>query len=161
MSRAFAAGDRVLLVDNRRRRHLITLEDGGQFHTHAGIVMHDAIIGQEDGMVVRSTRNARLVAVRPTLSEYVLEMPRGAQVIYPSALGPSLMLAGWFPGARSLGSGGGSGALTTALLRAFGPTGHVTGYDLRDDFAQRAVRNVHGFLGSEVPLDVHVRDVYE
>jgi tRNA (adenine57-N1/adenine58-N1)-methyltransferase len=157
----FAAGDRVLLVDNRRRRHLITLEAGGQFHTHAGIVRHDDVIGQEDGVVVRSTRNARLVAVRPTLSDYILEMPRGAQVIYPKDIGPILMLADIFPGARVLESGVGSGALTTALLRAVGPTGHVTGYEIRDDFAQRAVRNVHGFLGTDVPLDVHVRDVYE
>jgi tRNA (adenine57-N1/adenine58-N1)-methyltransferase len=161
MSRGFAAGDRVLLVDNRRRRHLITLEAGGQFHTHAGIVRHDDIIGQADGVAVRSTRNARLVAVRPTLSEYVLEMPRGAQVIYPKDIGPILMLADVFPGARILESGVGSGALTTALLRAVGPTGHVTGYEIRDDFAQRAVRNVHGFLGTDVPLDVQVRDVYE
>jgi tRNA (adenine57-N1/adenine58-N1)-methyltransferase len=161
VSRTFAAGDRVLLVDNRKRRHLITLEAGGEFHTHAGIVRHDDVIGQDDGAVVRSTRNARLIAVRPTLSEYVLEMPRGAQVIYPKDLGPILMLADVFPGARVLESGVGSGALTTALLRAGGPTGHVTGYGLRDEFAQRAVRNVHGFLGADVPLDVRVRDVYE
>jgi tRNA (adenine57-N1/adenine58-N1)-methyltransferase len=161
VSRTFAAGDRVLLVDNRKRRHLITLEAGGEFHTHAGIVRHDDVIGQDDGAVVRSTRNARLIAVRPTLSEYVLEMPRGAQVIYPKDLGPILMLADVFPGARVLESGVGSGALTTALLRAVGPTGHVTGYELRDEFAQRAVRNVHGFLGADVPLDVRVRDVYE
>jgi tRNA (adenine57-N1/adenine58-N1)-methyltransferase len=60
-----------------------------------------------------------------------------------------------------LESGVGSGALTSGLLRAVGPTGHVTGYEIRDDFASRAVRNVHGFLGEDVPLDVHVRDVYE
>lgn len=161
MSRRFAAGDRVLLVDNRRRRHLITLEPGGQFHTHAGIVQHDDLIGRDDGTTVHTSRNARLVAVRPTLSDYVLEMPRGAQVIYPKDLGPILMLADVFPGARILESGVGSGALTTAMLRAIGPTGHVTGYEIRDDFAERALRNVHGFLGPEVPLDVQVRDVYD
>jgi tRNA (adenine57-N1/adenine58-N1)-methyltransferase len=161
VSRPFAAGDRVLLVDNRRRRHLVTLEPGGQFHTHAGIVQHDDLIGHDEGIVVRTTRNARFVAVRPTLSEYVLEMPRGAQVIYPKDLGPILMLADVFPGARILESGVGSGALTSALLRAVGPNGHVTGYEIRDDFAQRAIRNVHGFLGADVPLDVQVRDVYE
>jgi tRNA (adenine57-N1/adenine58-N1)-methyltransferase catalytic subunit len=161
MSTHFQPGDRVLLVDNKRRRHLVTLQAGGQFHTHAGIVNHDDLIGHPDGTTVRTTRGARLVAVRPTLSEYVLEMPRGAQVIYPKDIGPILVLADVFPGARILESGVGSGALTTALLRAIGPTGHVTGYELRDDFAQRAVRNVHGFLGDDVPLDVHVRDVYE
>jgi tRNA (adenine57-N1/adenine58-N1)-methyltransferase len=71
------------------------------------------------------------------------------------------MLADVFPGARILESGVGSGALTMTLLRAVGATGHVTGYELRDDFANRARRNVEGFLGSAVPLHVEVRDVYE
>lgn len=157
----FGPGDRVLLVDSRRRRHLITLAAGDRFHTHAGIVEHDAILGRDEGCTVRTSKGARLVALRPTLAEYVLEMPRGAQVIYPKDLGPILVLADVFPGARILESGIGSGALTTALLRAVGPDGHVTGYEIRDDFAQRAVRNVHGFLGPEVPLHVEVRDVYE
>jgi len=161
MSTQFRAGDRVLLVDNKKRRHLVTLEAGGQFHTHAGIVAHDDLIGHADGTTVHTSRGARLVAVRPTLAEYVLEMPRGAQVIYPKDLGPILVLADVFPGARVLESGVGSGALTSALLRAIGPTGHVTGYEIRDDFAQRAVRNVHGFLGDDVPLTVEVRDAYE
>jgi tRNA (adenine57-N1/adenine58-N1)-methyltransferase catalytic subunit len=161
VSGVFGAGDRVLLVDHKRRRHLITLVAGGQFHTHAGIIEHDALIGGSEGVTVRTSKGARLVAVRPTLAEYVLEMPRGAQVIYPKDLGPILMLADVFPGARILESGVGSGALTCALLRAVGPLGQVTGYELRDEFAQRAIRNVHGFLGDAVPLDVHVRDAYE
>jgi tRNA (adenine57-N1/adenine58-N1)-methyltransferase catalytic subunit len=161
MSRPFAAGDRVLLVDNKRRRHLVTLAVGGQFHTHAGVLDHDLIIGQPDGSTVRTTKNARLVAVRPTLAEYVLEMPRGAQVIYPKDLGPILVLADVFPGARVLESGVGSGALTLALLRAIGPTGRVTGYEIREDFARRARSNIEGFLGADVPLDIELRDVYE
>ncbi|MCU1428583.1 MAG: tRNA(1-methyladenosine) methyltransferase-like methyltransferase [Actinomycetia bacterium] len=157
----FNAGDRALLTDNRKRRHLVTLVAGGQFHTHAGIIEHDDLIGHPEGLTVRSSRGARLVAVRPTLSEYILEMPRGAQVIYPKDIGPILMLADVFAGARILESGIGSGALTTALLRAIGPHGRVYGYELRDDFAQRAVNNVHTFLGDDVPLDVSVRDTYE
>jgi len=65
------------------------------------------------------------------------------------------------PGARVLESGVGSGALTTTLLRAVGPTGQIFGYELRDDFAARARRNVEGFLGPDVPLTIEVRDVYE
>jgi tRNA (adenine57-N1/adenine58-N1)-methyltransferase catalytic subunit len=161
MTGKFVAGDRVLLVDNKGRRHLISLEVDGEFHTHAGIIAHNDLIDHPDGKTVRSSRGARLVAVRPTLAEYILEMPRGAQVIYPKDIGPILVLADVGPGARILESGVGSGALTTALLRAIGPTGHITGYEIRDDFAQRAVANVHGFLGEDVPLDVEVRDVYE
>ena len=157
----FVAGDRVLLIDNKRRRHLITLEVGGEFHSHTGVLRHDDLLGNPEGITVRTTKGARLVAVRPTLAEYVLEMPRGAQVIYPKDLGPILMLADVFPGARILESGVGSGALTMALLRSIGPTGQVIGYELRPDFADRAQRNITGLLGDDVPLRVEVRDVYD
>jgi tRNA (adenine57-N1/adenine58-N1)-methyltransferase len=159
--RPFSPGDRVLLVDSKRRRHLITLEEGGAFHSHAGVLDHAALLGQEEGITVRSSMGSRYVALRPTLSEYVLKMPRGAQVIYPKDLGPILMLADVFPGARVLEFGVGSGALSMTLLRAVGPTGHVHGYELRDDFADRARRNVEGFLGGDAPFTVEVRDVYQ
>ena len=161
MSGPFAAGEHVLLLDRKRRRHLIRLVAGGEFHTHAGVLDHDTIIGKDEGAMLRTTRGAALLAIRPTMSEFILEMPRGAQVIYPKDLGPILMLADVFPGAQILESGIGSGALTMTLLRAIGPTGHVTGYEIRDDFANRAQRNVEAFLGPDQPLTVEVRDVYE
>ena len=154
-------GERVLLVDSKHRRHLVTLTEGGEFHTHAGVMSHDDLIGRDEGVTIRTSKGARLVALRPTLGEYVLEMPRGAQVIYPKDLGPILVLADIRPGARLLESGVGSGALTMALVRAVGPTGCVVGYELRDDFAAQALRNVEAFLGSELPLRIEVRDVYE
>ncbi len=161
MPRPFAPGDRVLLIDSKNRRHLVLLAAGGQFHSHAGVLEHDAIIGREEGISIRSTLGARLVVLRPTLAEYVLKMPRGAQVIYPKDLGPILILADVFPGARVLESGIGSGALTTTLLRAIGPTGHVHGYELREEFADRAQRNVEAFLGPDQPLTVEIRDTYD
>jgi tRNA (adenine57-N1/adenine58-N1)-methyltransferase len=159
--RPFVAGDRVLLIDAKQRRHLVTLSEGGAFHSHTGVLDHALLIGADEGITVRTTMGSRLVAVRPTLSEYILKMPRGAQVIYPKDLGPILMLADVFPGARVLESGVGSGALTMTLLRAIGPTGHVFGYELRDDFADRARRNVESFLGADLPLTIEVRDVYD
>jgi len=158
---AFIAGDHVLLIDNKRRRHLVTLEPGGEFHSHTGVLRHDDLLGNPEGITVRTSKGARLVAVRPTRAEYVLEMPRGAQVIYPKDLGPILVLADVFPGARILESGIGSGALTMALLRSIGPTGEVVGYELRPDFADRARQNITGMLGADVPLRVEVRDVYD
>ncbi|MGH9027438.1 MAG: tRNA (adenine-N1)-methyltransferase [Acidimicrobiia bacterium] len=161
MPRPFVPGDRVLLVDSKRRRHLITLAEGGEFHSHTGVLAHDDVIGSPEGITVRTTRGARLIAVRPRLADYVVKMPRGAQVIYPKDLGPILMLADVFPGARVLESGVGSGALTMALLRAVGTHGNVTGYELRADFAERARRNIEGLLGPDLPLTLMVRDVYE
>ncbi|HEY6416393.1 MAG TPA: tRNA (adenine-N1)-methyltransferase, partial [Acidimicrobiales bacterium] len=100
MSRPFAAGDEVLLVDAKKRRYLVTLAGGGEFHTHAGVIAHDDVIGAAEGATFRSSHGSPFLAIRPTLADFVLKMPRGAQVIYPKDLGPILMLADIFPGAR-------------------------------------------------------------
>jgi tRNA (adenine57-N1/adenine58-N1)-methyltransferase len=160
VSRPFEAGERVLLFDTKGRRYLVQLAPGGEFHTHSGPVPHDDLIGREEGWVARSTRGARYIAVRPTLAEVVLKMPRGAQVIYPKDLGPILIMADVFPGARVFESGLGSGALSMALLRA---GAEVTGYELRPDFAARAQAHVTAFLGAAA-LDryhVEIRDTYD
>jgi tRNA (adenine57-N1/adenine58-N1)-methyltransferase len=152
-------GEQVLFVDRKERRYLVVLAAGESFQTHAGLVPHDDVIGAQEGLEVTSTGAARFLVFRPTLSDLVLKQPRGAQVIYPKDLGPMLMLADIEPGVRVFETGLGSGALSTTLLRA---GAEVTGYEVRDDFARRAVENVERGLGSEV-LDryhVHIRDAY-
>ena len=158
--RPFVPGDRVMVIDSKDRRYLVTLAVGGEFHTHAGPVRHDDLIGRHEGVVVRSTRGGGYTAVRPTLSEVILKMPRGAQVIYPKDLGPILLMADVYPGARVLEAGVGSGALSMTLLRA---GVDVVGYELREDFANRARANVVSFLGEAVlpRYRVQIRDVYD
>ncbi|MBV9936694.1 MAG: tRNA (adenine-N1)-methyltransferase [Actinobacteria bacterium] len=160
MSSQFAVGDRVLLLDRKGRRYMITLAAGGEFHTHAGWVRHDDVIGQTEGTTVRSTSGSAYLTVRPTLADFVLKMPRGAQVIYPKDLGAILILADIFPGARVLEAGVGSGALSMTLLRA---GADVVGYELRADFAARARANVASFLGQDAlsRFRVEERDVYD
>ncbi len=160
MSRPFTAGEKALLVDRKGRRYVVTLAPGGEFHTHAGRVPHDAVIGQQEGTSARSTSGSHYCVVRPTLADFVLAMPRGAQVIYPKDLGPMLMMSDVFAGARVLEAGVGSGALSMTLLRA---GAQLTGYELRPEFAARARSNVGAFLGPDALDRYHVecRDVYE
>jgi tRNA (adenine57-N1/adenine58-N1)-methyltransferase len=101
----------------------------------------------------------RHLALRPTLAEFVLEMPRGAQVIYPKDLAIILFWADVFPGCRVLEAGTGSGALTLALLRAVGPEGRVITYEQRDEFARRALANIHMRLGEVSNLTVRLGPV--
>jgi tRNA (adenine57-N1/adenine58-N1)-methyltransferase catalytic subunit len=152
-------GDRVMLLDSKKRRYLITLTAGGEFHSHAGFVPHEQIAGQPEGSVVRSTRGAEYTVLRPTLEDYVIEMPRGAQVIYPKDLAPICMLADIGPGMRVFETGIGSGALSMTMLR-WGAT--IVGYEVREDFANRARANVREFLGEAAleRYDVHIADSY-
>ncbi len=150
-------GERILLVDPKDRKYLLRLRPGASFHTHAGIVAHDDVIGAEEGATVAGSTGRRFLAVRPTLSDVVLKMPRGAQVIYPKDLGAILLGADIGPGMRVLEAGVGSGSLSLALLRAGAA---VTGYELRADFAARAQENVRDFLGETTAYRVECRDVY-
>jgi tRNA (adenine57-N1/adenine58-N1)-methyltransferase len=157
----FQAGETVLLVDERRgKRHLLVLRAGHTFHTDRGFLAHDALIGAPDGATIKTSKGARHLALRPTLGEYVLEMPRGAQVIYPKDLAMLCFFADVAPGLTVCEAGFGSGALTMALLRAVGPTGRVISYEMRPEFAQRARRNIEARLGPDVPLTVRLQDVY-
>ena len=152
-------GERVMLLDVKKRRYLVTLADGGEFHSHAGFVPHGEIAGRSEGVVVRSTRGAEYTVLRPTLEDYVIEMPRGAQVIYPKDLAPICMLADIGPGMRVFETGIGSGALSMTMLR-WGAT--IVGFEIREDFANRARANVREFLGEHVldRFDVHSADSY-
>jgi len=153
-----ADGERVLLIDPKQRRYLLRLRQGETFHTHAGILAHDDVIGRLEGSTVLGSTGRAFLVFRPTLADVVLKMPRGAQVIYPKDLGAILIAADVGPGQLVFEAGVGSGALSMALLRA-GAT--VVGYEIREDFAERARLNVVDQLGKSVPYRVEVRDVTE
>jgi tRNA (adenine57-N1/adenine58-N1)-methyltransferase len=143
-------GDQVQLTDPKGRMHTITLEPGRQFHTHKGILEHDALLGGPEGVVVQIGTTSYL-ALRPLLSDYVLSMPRGAQVVYPKDAGQIVQMADVFPGAHVVEAGVGSGALSMSLLRAVGEQGRLSSYERRAEFADIARTNVERFFGGPHP----------
>ncbi len=156
----FRVGDRVQLTDPKGRLHTVILEPGKEFHTHRGALQHDDLIGLPDGSVVTSAAGTAYLALRPLLSDYVLSMPRGAQVIYPKDSAQIVAMGDIFPGAKVMEAGVGSGALTCSLLRAVGGSGELHSYELREDFAAIARKNVEQFFGGPHPAwNLHVGDV--
>ena len=143
----FAAGERVLFTDRKQRRYLVVLEAGAQWHSHGGAIAHDDVIGRPEGIVVRTTKNMELTAFRPTRTDFVMKMGRGAQVIYPKDQAMILSLADIRPGMTVVEAGAGSGALTMALLDAVGPAGRVVSFERRADHLEVAERNVRDWFG--------------
>jgi tRNA (adenine57-N1/adenine58-N1)-methyltransferase len=156
VSRPFEAGDRLLLIDQRDRTYLVRLEAGGTFHTHSGTLDHDALIGAAEGTRLETSRGMVLMAYRPRFADFVLKMPRGAQVVYPKDVGPIVTYADVFPGATVIEAGTGSGALTIALCRAVGTGGHVVSYEVRDEHRETAVANIEAFFG-KMPDQIDLR----
>ncbi|HEU4949027.1 MAG TPA: tRNA (adenine-N1)-methyltransferase [Kribbella sp.] len=144
-------GEWITLSDPKGRRHSVLLERGKIFHTTKGGISHDELIDGPDAVVVRSNGGVEYLALRPLMSDYSVSMPRGAAVIYPKDTAQIITMVDIFPGAKVIEAGAGSGALTTALLRAVGINGSVVSYERRADFAEVARRNVTNFFGAEHP----------
>ena len=129
-------------MDRKGRKYLVTLAKGEVFFSHGGGLAHDEIIGQDQGTWYQASHGQNLLAFKPTLSDYLVKMPRSSQIIYPKDLGYVLTKADVFPGATVVEAGLGSGTMTAALLRAVGSTGTVTTYEVRDDMVVMGMDNL-------------------
>ena len=159
--RYFQPGERIHLIDKKERHYALTLKSGEVFQHSGDRIPHDAIIGKPDGTTVEFSNSKVMLAIHPTLGEYALKMPRGAQVIYPKDLAIIPTWADIYPGARVFEAGVGSGALTMALLRAAGDRGCVVSYEIREDFAAIASKNIERFMGKVPNHFLQIRDAYE
>ena len=146
----FQYGDRVQLTDAKGKLHTITLKEAAEWHTHRGWLKHDEIVGLPQGSVIETTAGLKFLAFKPLLADYVLSMPRGATIVYPKDAALIVGFADIAPGCRVLEAGVGSGALSISLLRAVGPTGTLSSFERRDEFADIARRNVENYFG-ELP----------
>jgi tRNA (adenine57-N1/adenine58-N1)-methyltransferase catalytic subunit len=149
-------GETVLLIDDKDKRFLVKLSEGGRFEYHRGILPHADILETPEGSTLQSTGGGYLTVIRPRLADFILKMPRGAQVVYPKDIGPILVWADIGPGMTVLEAGTGSGALTIGLARAVGPTGRVITVERRDDHAVTAVKSITRWFG-EIPDHIEMR----
>ncbi len=143
----FRVGERVQLTGPKGRLSTVTLESGGEYHTHHGVLSHDVIIGQPDASVVTSSAGVEYLAMRPRLTDFVMSMPRGSAIIYPKDAAQIIATADIFPGATVVEAGVGSGALSLWLLRAIAPGGRLMSFERREEFAEVARANVAAFFG--------------
>lgn len=150
-----------MLLDRKGRRYLVTLADEQVFHSHLGRLYHSQLIDHTVGGWYRTDRGHIILAVRPTLGDFVREMPRGPQIIYPKDLGNIINLADVFPGATVIEGGLGSGSLTSALLRAVGVEGQVVTYEIDEAVVPRALLNIEKIIPDHSNLTVKVTDIYQ
>jgi tRNA (adenine57-N1/adenine58-N1)-methyltransferase len=149
----------VVLLDRKEREYLAGLDPNRPISIRGGRISADHIIGQEEGSVVRSSLNEPFLVFRPSLPQLIPNLPRHAQVIYPKDLGPILIWADLFPGARVVEAGVGAGALSMALLRAIAGEGHLYSYEIRQDFAAMAEKNIARYFGPAPNWTLKIGDI--
>lgn len=151
----------MLLIDRKKRQYLRTLKSERRVNVRDGMIVPDALIGQPEGIVVRSSMGEYLQVFRPSYAQIAPNLPRQAQLIYAKDIGTILLYGDIHPGARVIEVGVGPGATSLALIRAVGPTGCVISYEIREDFANMARTNVKRFHGDAPQWTVKAGDAYE
>ena len=149
----------VVFLDRKDREYLFRLDRSRGIAIRGGKISIEEIIGRHEGSVVRSSVNEPFLVFRPSMPQLIPNLPRSAQVIYPKDIGPILVWGDLFSGARVVEAGVGAGALSMALLRAIGPEGQLVSYELREDFAELAQKNVARYFGPAPNWIVKVADI--
>jgi len=160
LNATLAENDAVLFIDRKGRRYLKLLRRGQKLLIR-GELIADEVIGLSEGSRVKFSAGETFLVLRPTYADLIPHLPRAAQVIYPKDTGPLLVWGDVYPGATVIEGGVGAGAFTLALLRAVGPHGRVISYEVREDMANAARRNVRDFFGDAPNWELKARDIYE
>jgi tRNA (adenine57-N1/adenine58-N1)-methyltransferase len=155
----FEENEPVVFLDRKDREYLLRLDRNRTLAIRGGKFSIEDIIGREEGSIIRSSVNEPFLVFRPSLPQLIPNLPRNAQVIYPKDLGPILIWADLFPGARVIEAGVGAGALSMALLRAIAKEGQLYSYEVRQDFAEMAKQNVAKYFGPAPNWTVRIGDV--
>lgn len=138
---AIGEGDTVYLEDGNGKRMFMRVADGMVKVPSLGSIDGSRLIGLEDGSRI-SVVGREFTVFRPGVIELMESLDRGAQIISPKDAATILMHCDVKCGDRVIEVGAGSGGLTTALLHAVAPEGHVHTLEMREDNAKRAGRNV-------------------
>ncbi|HEY2775454.1 MAG TPA: class I SAM-dependent methyltransferase [Candidatus Binatia bacterium] len=151
-------GEAVLLVDRRGRRQLKRLRAGHRLTIRSSVLACDRIIGLPEGSRIGGGRDEEFLVFRPGYAEIVPLLERPAEPIFAKDAGLILTRGDIRPGQTVVEIGVGCGALSMLLHRAVQPGGRLVTYEIREDFAEEARRNMQRFEGEAEAWTIRIRD---
>ena len=157
MNKSLAEGSLVLLYFDPRRNWLLRIDKSRQFHTHKGFINLGDLVGKAFGSEIKSSLGFTFWILRPTTHDLVMHTARRTQIMYPKDIGLIILKLALTSETKVLEVGTGSGAMTVAAAMAVKPSGHVHTYEVRDEFAEMAERNLNRASLSEY-VTIHRAD---
>ncbi|MDI9614480.1 tRNA (adenine-N1)-methyltransferase [Methanothermobacter sp.] len=132
-----------ILMDERGKKYL--LKTGEDFQSDMGIIQSRMIEEARPGDVLRTHLGREVYVLKPSLSDYLELMERRCSILLPKDIGMICAYTGIVNGSRVVDAGTGAGTVAMYLANVVGESGHVTTYEIREDFAEVAERNIRDF----------------
>ena len=138
---AFQEGEQLYLQGEDGKRYWFRYAPGMIKLGGMGAIDGKRLEGLEDGDSLDIV-GRRFNVFRPGVIELIESLDRGAQIITPKDASAIIMECDVHEGSRVIEVGAGSGGLTTALLNAVAPSGHVHTVEFKEQNAEKAGKNV-------------------
>lgn len=131
-----------ILIDDKGKKYPVTDED---LHTNWGYIKREDIAKSSDGHVLETHMGHKFTLIKANLNDYIDLMERKCSIILPKDIGIINAYTGIGYGQKVVEAGTGSGATTLYFANIVGPAGEVFTYEVREDFAQIAAKNINEF----------------
>jgi len=131
-----------ILMDERGKKYMVKDQE---FHTDFGYIIQEDIVNSKSGDTLKTHLGREFKVIKPNINDYIELMERKCSIILPKDIGIITAKTGLGSGFRVLDAGSGSGATAMYFGNIVGNKGEVFSYEIREDFAEIAERNVKGF----------------
>lgn len=132
-----------MILDERGKKYI--LKPGVEFQSDLGIVKADVLDSAQIGDEVKSHLDHTFKIVKPNINDFIDLMDRRCSILIKKDIGQVLAHTGLGAGSRVVDAGTGAGAIALNFGNVVGETGRVYTYEIREDFAEVAKKNIDNF----------------
>ena len=132
-----------MILDERGKKYI--LKPGAEFQSDLGIVKSDVLDNAQIGDEVKSHLDHTFKIVKPNINDFIDLMDRRCSILIKKDIGQVLAHTGLGAGSRVVDAGTGAGAIALNFGNVVGETGQVYTYEIREDFAEVARKNIDNF----------------
>lgn len=132
-----------MILDERGKKYV--LKPGAEFQSDLGIVKAEVLDNAEVGDEVKSHLDHTFKIMKPNINDFIDIMDRRCSILLKKDIGLVLAHTGLGAGSRVVDAGTGAGAIALNFGNVVGSDGKVFTYEIREDFAEVAQKNINNF----------------
>ena len=132
-----------MILDERGKKYV--LKPGEEFQSDLGIIKADVLDNAEVGDEVKSHLDHTFKIMKPNINDFIDIMDRRCSILLKKDIGLVLAHTGLGAGSKVVDAGTGAGAIALNFGNVVGSEGHVYTYEIREDFAEVAKKNIGNF----------------
>ncbi|WP_458402753.1 tRNA (adenine-N1)-methyltransferase [Methanobrevibacter sp.] len=132
-----------MILDERGKKYV--LKPGEEFSSDLGIINAEVLDNAQVGDEVKSHLGRTFKIMKPNINDFIDIMDRRCSILVQKDIGQVLAHTGLGSASRVVDAGTGAGAIALNFGNVVGPEGQVYTYEIREDFAEVARKNIENF----------------